>query len=166
MLTPSHRRVPLAFAVSFFLVALGIFAFSALNRLPLVIASLPTLDGTSIVIETKRLGGASRPLYYRVVEDGVTVVPATYFDTLGDVTPRYTTVSDGAFLFGVIDEHEPNLMLLMHDFSTGETWPRRALADDGSIATARGKKMIAALHKAHPNTSYSLLIFRCPPVKP
>lgn len=159
-----HSTQKLALAVTFFALALIVLAYVSFIRLPHAIATFSVFDGAGITIETDRWGGEGSPVYYRITEDGQTVVPLTFFDTLGSTPPRYSTLTDGRFLIGVFDEHEPGLLLVMHDFATGETWPRRSYADTGQYAEKRGRHMLSVLQAANPTTKLSLLIARSKPL--
>ena len=51
---------------------------------------------------------------------------------------------------------EPGVLRVLHDFSTGETWPRRGDHDTFETSDTRGKKLRDILHADHPQTKLVL----------
>ncbi len=73
----------------------------------------------------------SRAVYYEVKENGKIVTPlcAMTFDS-GNDEHRYAILSaKGGSLIGVVDTTQtPHELVILHDFGSGESWPR--LRDD------------------------------------
>ncbi len=60
-------------------------------------------------------------------------------------------------LIGIAAASDPDAVLIVHDFATGQSWPRHGLYEDVHQLQARGQKMLKRLNKALPNQTLWLV---------
>lgn len=98
---------------------------------PVPISALVVGKGRTIEITAQSCWEISRSVYYEVKENGKVVTPlyVITFDS-GSDEHRYAIVSaKGGSLIGVVDTTQtPHELVILHDFRSGESWPR--LRDD------------------------------------
>ena len=47
-------------------------------------------------------------------------------------------------------------LLLLHDFSTGMSWPRSLPTETSSATDSRGERLLSALQKEHPDKNFTI----------
>jgi hypothetical protein len=88
-----------------------------------------------------------------------TVVPLTYISSIdpNDVKRLHLRLvsNKDRSVVGVVDEKHPELIWLLHNFSTGETWPR---CQSGGFdrCEQRGQALLKDLQKDHPEVVFVL----------
>ena len=94
---------------------------------PVPISELVVGNGRTIEITAQSCWEISRSVYYEVKENGNVVTPlcAMTFDS-GSDRHRYAMLSArGGSLVGVVDTSQtPHELVILHDFGSGESWPR------------------------------------------
>jgi hypothetical protein len=116
-------------------------------------------QGRSLVISTDSYYENEQPIYYEVVAAGRVVVPRTYISSeepeyIANLRLRLVTNKDRS-LIGVVEERLPQKVWLLHNFSTGETWPR---CQSGTMEQCeqRGEALRRVLQKDHPEVVFVL----------
>jgi hypothetical protein len=91
------------------------------------IAELAVGKARTIEITAQSCWEISRSIYYEVKENGNVVTPlyAMSFDS-GSDEHRYAILrANGGSLVGVVDTTKtPNELVILHDFGSGQSWPR------------------------------------------
>ena len=94
---------------------------------PVPISKLTVGKGRTIEITGQSCWEISRSVYYEVKENGNVVTPlhVMSFDS-GSAEHSYAILSArGGSLIGVVDTTEtPHELVILHDFGSGESWPR------------------------------------------
>jgi hypothetical protein len=97
-------------------------------------------EGRMIVITADNEWELMQPLRYRVMVDGTTRTSGRAFSVVSNANPQESltfsliTADDGR-LAGVVDErYGRRAVVVIHDFSTNESWPSFAWNDPANIA--------------------------------
>jgi hypothetical protein len=94
---------------------------------PVPISEVVVGKGRTIEITAESCWEISRSVYYEVKENGNVVTPRCVitFDS-GNDEHRYAVLSaKGGSLVGVVDTtRTPHELVILHDFRSGESWPR------------------------------------------
>lgn len=117
------------------------------------VTQLDAGDGRSISIMAKRYYEQDQPVYYQVDVGKETVVPRTYMssidpDDVKHLHLRLVSNKDRSVI-GVVEDRLPQKVWLLHNFSTGETWPR---CQSGGMEQCerRGEALLKVLQTDHP----------------
>jgi len=100
-----------------------------------------------------------RELRYTVTRDGEQVVPQTTFLWV------YSEMSEGGHSFslicsgggryvGVVEDRRPNIVLILHDFVTQESWPFKAARESRGEPSDRRGRLLGMLQADHPGRTY------------
>jgi hypothetical protein len=123
------------------------------------VSELDAGESRSIVISAERYYEDGQPIYYQVDVGKHSVVQRTYLSSIDpkDVKSlQLKLVSNkDRSLIGVVDEKLPQKIWLLHNFSTGETWPR-CESDSFGQCEQRGQTLLRQLQKVHPEVTFVL----------
>ena len=98
---------------------------------PVPISTLVVGQGRTIEITAESCWEISRSVYYEVKENGNVMTPryAMTFDSGNDEHQYAILSAKGGSLVGVVDTSQTtHELVILHDFGSGESWPR--LRDD------------------------------------
>ena len=138
----------------------------------LVLYSRPELvqrDRTSFEVVTRIDAGPGRNItmlrdatpfeipgwFYEINVGEQIVVPTTYLSGAcrSDRASDYKLLtSKDHNLVGLVCEKCPEILLVVHDFTSGETWPRSLMDDQIADTIRRGRSLRDRLHIDHPQT--------------
>ncbi len=112
-------------------------------------------------------------LHYHVIVDGRTVVEHAFFGTLPRTSPPPTFLTytdEEGDLVGVAQASVPKRIIILHDFTTGESWPMRKVTykptdtekrypyyEEAEPILARGRALFERLQQAHSDEGLELL---------
>ena len=123
------------------------------------VATLELGQGRAIRLYVERGWEITQSWFYEVWEGEEVVSPLSMF---GGSVPeqevpalRVLTARDGT-LVGVVEAEAPQVILILHDFGSGRSWPRGSFHDDWKRRRATGKEMLAALRAANPGVDLVL----------
>jgi hypothetical protein len=101
----------------------------------------------------------SCPLMYEVLENGDVLQPLDDFGfTTADVsTLRFRTLmaNDGN-LVAVVEPEAPDVLLIVHDFSTGDSWPAQGGDEGFEAVKKRGHLLLDDLQEGNPESQFIL----------
>ena len=121
--------------------------------------SFEASPGHVVKIHARRWADVGRPVCYEVIVDGKTVVPlfACMYIAPEDPKPRLSLISvnDGD-LVGVVEARRPACLLVLHEFSTGDSWPFETRGGGWRRTHARGKRLLKKLQQEHPGRDFIL----------
>src|SRR5437016_5353619 len=91
------------------------------------VVKLDAGQGRAVVISTDTYYENRQPIYYEVLAAGRVVVPRTYISSeepefVNNLRLRVIANKDHSII-GVVEEKLPQKVWLLHNFSSGETWP-------------------------------------------
>ncbi|MBU50616.1 MAG: hypothetical protein CL920_18210 [Deltaproteobacteria bacterium] len=114
-----------------------------------------------IEIHSPSFNEVNKVLMYRVRAAGVIVSPMTFFGgtSIGRRLSKDSFVlykAKQGKLVAIALKDRANHILASYDFSTGETWPRKAYAESIHHAQKRGERMLSILQKAYPSKPFKL----------
>ena len=123
------------------------------------VARLNVGEGRSIIISAKRFPDDTQPIYYQVAVNGRAVISPTYISSEEPVDVKHFHLrivknNDGS-IAGVIEEKLPQKILVLHNFATGQTWPRCEVGGPESCERT-GKMLVDELQKDHPEVRFIL----------
>ena len=113
------------------------------------------IEITAKLVMSRNLG-----MYYRTISpEAVDKEPAFFVSLpLDSLAPEFVAhVADDGNLVGIAMSHRPTDILLIHDFASGESWPRHELWESVDELQARGQVMFDRLTAALPNQQLNLL---------
>ena len=111
---------------------------------------VPRLPGVSIDIYTPHSYEVSRPLCYEVRTQEQCRAPMTYFYS-ADVDEKIAKDSfalitaKGGYLVGVVFASRPHEVVIIHDFTTDESWPKCGYAEEWTSTLKRGEALLDVL---------------------
>lgn len=123
------------------------------------IAKLDAGQGRSVYILAQRHYENNQAILYRVEVNGQVVVPDTYISSVnpGEAAGlRFKLLkSNNGAVIGIIEETVPQNIWVLHNFVTGETWPR---CDGGGLENCRKRAegLLRELQKDHPDVAFKL----------
>jgi hypothetical protein len=123
------------------------------------VAELDAGGGRSVSILAERDYDNTQPVYYEVRAEGRVVVPRTYISSIEpDDTKRLRLKlvwNKAGSVCGVVDERLPQKLWVLHNFKTGETWPR---CESGGLERCEqgGEALLHELQKDYPEVGYTL----------
>ena len=118
------------------------------------VAALEAGPGRVIKISKAMEWEVTRPFYYEVEVGGRVVVPRTYMTGCcrRQGAPEFGLLfSEDRDLVGVVWAERPGVLLLLHDFSTGENWPMSEGHDAGEKGSDMGSRLRDRLRADHPH---------------
>ncbi len=118
-------------------------------RVP-IYADLQLDNNRAILITAERCEENNRAIFYEVREGDHVVVPTTYLNGLdGNNALKFSMVyAEDRTLVGVIETSiTPHDLVVMHDFKSGESWPRGKdnVVAYGDTEMKRGSEMFRRL---------------------
>jgi hypothetical protein len=123
------------------------------------VAKLDAGGGRSITVFAERYYEDDQAVYYRVEVDGRVTIPDSYasgIDPQALTKAHLKLVSNNSHsIVGVVDEQLPQKIWLLHNFATGETWPR-CQSDTFEKCEQRGQALLAELQKDHHDVIFVL----------
>ncbi len=148
------------------LIALGYFLRDAVDFVTnledgkVELCTIPTpIYDAEIAIYTDSCQEVSQALYYEIRTGGQTRVPMAFFGAtaIGDrIKQDSFTLISGKDLVGVAFDSTPKSVLIMHDFATDETWPKRGYSEHFSSTHQRGERLLNRLREETSTTDLTL----------
>ncbi len=124
-----------------------------------VVKSLPAGAGRSIVILTHDDYEISRGIYYQVNIGEETVVSTCWIcgaaKDPNSLNYKIISALDGD-LVGVYEETNPERILVLHEFSTGRSWPRGGPEEWTRDTNNRGETLLEQLQQEYPDSNFRL----------
>jgi len=124
-----------------------------------VVKTIDAGPDRTIMIMRRFFSNFGRPLYYQVAAGDRVVVPMTFiWGCCGrDWSPRFKVLySKDRNLVGLVSEKRPTVLLMLHDFRTGENWPRAKNSEPGEKSLERGVLLRDRLKSDHPELALEL----------
>jgi hypothetical protein len=114
-------------------------------------------EGRTIIISAAEAWEISQPVYYEV-KVGEEIVASMCVICWGDADSlTFNTVyASGGNLVGLYEETRPDRLLLLHDFSTGMSWPRSLPTESSAATDSRGARLLSAIKKEHPDKNFTI----------
>ncbi len=115
-----------------------------------------------ILIRAASYAEVNQNLFYEVRIGDRTVVPGCWFtawhrDTTEGDDPAFRVVSaEGGELVGVVEINTPEEILILHDFSTGYSWPASISGEHWKTASAHARRLLERLKGETPASHYVL----------
>lgn len=150
---PNRKCIPV---VALLLMALSACSWDRFYQERYEVATIPAGNGRSIIISTDRACEISCSIYYEV-KVGDQTVASTCRICSGDAESlmfKPLFANDGN-LVGVYEETRPERLLLLHDFSTGMSWPASLPTEWSSETDSRGAKLLEAFQNDHPERKFT-----------
>jgi len=105
--------------------------------------------GREMLFFVDRSWEVSQGLYYRVAS-AKRVIPMTFVGSL-DGQPEGLQLravsAPGSSLFGVVDDGKPSVVLVLHDFASGDSWPHDTVGETK-------ERLIRRLAAEHPKMRF------------
>ena len=127
------------------------------------VAAIDIGAGRVIVIKADIFSDSSQGYYYEVRVNGVIMVPEYFIcASRGEKNHHFSVLSssDGN-LIGVIIDAQPNVVIAMHDFNSGRTWPGRSASESWEQNHNKGIVLLQDLQKDSPAGKLSLSELAC-----
>lgn len=123
-----------------------------------IVRSLPAGENREIVILADEMAEISRLVYYKIKVGGETVVPLSHicYDNEPETLTFKTVSASGGNLVGVYEVTRPDRLIVLHDFSSGITWPGRMPQDSDWEASGRGTQLMEQFERDHPDSKFTL----------
>ena len=142
------------------LLALTLLALSACHWEPqYVVKRLPVGENRSIIILAETAAEISTAIYYQVkVGEEIVVSLCVICYAAKDVDSLNFKIlsASGGNLIAAYEETDPERILLIHDFSSGESWPRGADWESNPQKKSRGVRLLERLQREHLNSNLKL----------
>lgn len=95
-------------------------------------------------------------LYYKVEP----MSKAAFFGSLpsGATPPRFVAHrAEASSVVGIAAAGDPEALLILHDFQTGQSWPRKADTDGQAQLDARGRRLLERFEAHDPGAGFHLV---------
>ena len=147
----SLKRYPLIAVIPMF----GLMCLACADILygQYVVTSLGVGQGREIVILADNMYDNGRGFYYQVKVNNQVVVPMSYICAgrdSGSLKFR-TLIGKNGNLVGLFEERRPGSILAIHDFSSGETWPRPHYDEPPENRWKIGELLLQELQSEYPD---------------
>lgn len=114
-----------------------------------LVQDLPAGEGRVIRITVRLVLGSMQGLYYQALSQGQTAVEPAFFGSVPVGQPLPTFIlhhsQQRGDLVGVAQADHPDQILILHDFSQGQSWPAHDGTESVEELEARGQAMLAQL---------------------
>ena len=118
-------------------------------------AVLRLSKGRSIEIRSAPSGEMSRAVYYKI--PGTQRFQVIGFTHHATSNLQFETLRSGdGRLVAVVERSSPNVVLILHDYSTRSSWPHTYCSETFKEARIRGRTMLRRLQAHHPNRTLIL----------
>ncbi len=115
------------------------------------IAAIELEDGRKVAVLAKAWCDVTQAFDYEVRDEGRTVVARWQIavTACGDPYPEFTFLkAEDGHLVAITAKEASHVVFAVHDFQTGETWPRPQLDEDHTETHERGLKLLKRLKAA------------------
>jgi hypothetical protein len=151
-----RRKYLLLAAATILVSALGYLAYILFVQEQYVVTTLDAGQDREVVIWADRYVENCQPFYYEVKVSGRITSPMSFISCSWEEPPFKLLSSKDRNLVGVVDGERPEVLLVLHDFASGETWPRGKDSDDWRVNSDRGRRLRDRLRADHPQLSLAL----------